>query len=56
MSQLTQEDQYENKIVNPEVDRLNLSGPRFGSPSLQGPRQMSFQPNEMKVALMADLT
>ncbi len=30
MAQLTQEDQYENKIMNPEVDRLNLSGPRFG--------------------------
>lgn len=30
MAQLTREDQYENKIVNPEVDRLNLSGPRFG--------------------------
>jgi len=30
MAQLTRVDQHENKIMNPNVDRLNLSGPRFG--------------------------
>lgn len=30
VAQLTRIDQFENKIVNPDVDRLNLSGPRFG--------------------------
>lgn len=30
LAQLTRVDQHENKIMNPNVDRLNLSGPRFG--------------------------
>jgi len=30
VAQLTREDQHENKIINPDVERLKLSGPRFG--------------------------
>lgn len=30
VSQLTSMEQHENKIINPDTDRLNLSGPRFG--------------------------
>ena len=30
VSQLTRIDQHESKIINPDAERLNLSGPRFG--------------------------
>ncbi len=36
VSQLTSEEQHENKIINPDTDRLNLSGPRFGGTFFTG--------------------
>jgi len=36
VAQLTKKNQHENKIINPNVDRLNLSGPRFGGTAFFG--------------------
>ena len=36
VDQLTDTEQHENKVINPNVDRLNLSGPRFGGTLLVG--------------------
>ncbi|MEA2042281.1 MAG: hypothetical protein U9N85_06980 [Bacteroidota bacterium] len=36
VSQLTKQSQHENKIINPDTERLNLSGPRFGGTAFFG--------------------
>lgn len=51
-SQITTIQTLENKSVNSEINRLNLSGPRFGFTFIGGPDARSYKGRNHKVVLM----